>query len=730
MDNENTLPADVNRAPIPSLHEINAAFRLLAEQREKLLLELESQLPNFKTFDLLAYVSLRNIGINVENYHEGEGGGLAIRVEYLTLLSLINGFRDSVVASPRPAAYEAVCDLLRELTDTVTVERLQRRITATATGAQKELEFLAGGAHLNEFFVRVPGQPHHHERVLMEVFSPFDQELRDKHGFTVDDAIRIANGIHDRCQSVLNISLEHAHAGFSALETLAKRRRSGSVEINLPGLTDATLLEWSKMPNKDLAKRIRGQAALSAMIGIGDDLSFTAADIANRLSMPIAVVEQFLKVFSLEFEKVDKRFRVPTAIHPLKRQPLISAQDRFFAPVPDQVLWAIGPLFEGTLIADATSRQRFTNHRHDWLLGEGVHLLARIMPSLVVDLNLKYPKPGGARGDEAELDALARYDSALFLIEAKGASTRPIGKKGILEPFRDEVEKIVQSAHEQALRAHEHLVHQGEFRRADDSRMTIDTDGISNVFLLGITLEPLGFLTSRMAADNPFAPSKDRTLFAISIYDLMMVADCLEGHAAWFPHYLLRRERVAKQDLISSAEEMDLFCYYMDRGLYHEGPEEFDNADTVMLGTWTDKLDEFYFFERGLRSTPAPLPQPKATFALRQFVQRIENTTLPNRLDAMLAVIDLNEKGRKDFFRLRERFRKKHKRDGRPHDFSMGGNGWGLTYMTGTPDQLRALEGEAYIRSKREESRATKWVLIAETGGSAPLFQEFAVSRA
>jgi hypothetical protein len=98
---------------------------------------------------------------------------------------------------------------------------------------------------------------------------------------------------------------------------------------------------------------------------------------------------------------------------------------------------------------------------------------------------------------------------------------------------------------------------------------------------------------------------------------------------------------------------------------------------------------------------------------------------VPGGLDGMLAVIDLSEGGRLDFFESRRQARERNRRDGRAHDFRMQATGvWGITYATGSPIQLRELDLPSYVDKKLKETGAPYWVAIAETSGRSPEFSE------
>jgi hypothetical protein len=242
--------------------------------------------------------------------------------------------------------------------------------------------------------------------------------------------------------------------------------------------------------------------------------------------------------------------------------------------------------------------------------------------------------------------------------------------------------------------------------------------------MISVTSEPLGHITSRMKADSSLLASAENPAWTVSLLDLLMITECLEDYAPWFPHYIRRRIRILTQGRFSSGDELDYFMVYLLRGLYYEDISEFRDedgrdADEIMLGSFTDPLDHYYFYRMGLRKKPAPRPVPSTTPEFRRFIERLEISALPRRLEAVMSLLDLSSDARRAWLSIVAQVRKRVKKDGAMHDGSMVGSagltGWGLTYVCGkgTREELeRTLR--PYVDRKRREMFADKWVGIGD----------------
>jgi hypothetical protein len=75
--------------------------------------------------------------------------------------------------------------------------------------------------------------------------------------------------------------------------------------------------------------------------------------------------------------------------------------------------------------------------------------MKQTMPDAAFSTNLTYRVATDPTGQDnvAELDALGRYDSVLFLVEVKAGSLRQPARLGIRDPFENQLEDLIRDPH-------------------------------------------------------------------------------------------------------------------------------------------------------------------------------------------------------------------------------------------------------------------------------------------
>jgi hypothetical protein len=711
---------------------VTAALQaLLGEMRAKIS-TLEGAVEPFDSFDVISWIALRNLLLDPDNYREASHTGRAINVEYIALLCASAPYHPGRDALPSPNRLAEIDELVRDVTNAPFVRAL-------ASAIETRGDALAGHAYrqfLHESFVRIPAYPHHQQRILHALFDRFSSGLRGQQGFDVAAALRLSTAVHQGVNREISrrFSMSADVAARLRRQVRASRRPTKSAEeIAIP---EEWLRYLLQLPERERRRACEGVADALVLQGLGRALGFTANDLASASGVVRQEVDAYLAAFSIPFGTVDPRFREPLPSHPLKQRPLLRHDNRYLAPLPDLLLWAIQPMFEGTLKRSVALWARYEGHRHGMLVQEAVTCLTKILEGSRFETELFYDVKDGGVEKRVEIDAVGMYDTAVFLVEAKGAALRRVAKAGVPEPLRDQVNDILTRAHEQALRAARYVRGGGDVifcDRSGQARLTIPSMDAQSarLYLLSVTLEPLGHLTVKVGPDSPFVSDPSQPTWVVSLPDLYVITDCLLGYAPWLPHYIDRRLRVFRQNWLTAPEELDLFVYFLQHGLYFEVPSDVagkdgeKEPDSVMLGGQTDPLDAYYYREAGLRQKPAPRPGPRVTAELASLIQRIMMSGLPGRLDYALAVIDMDTESRRGFLRAIKQTRKRATHDRMPHDFSVGGGSigvdrWGITYVSAYDDEERSGSLRSYCDRKLAEERADRWFLLSETPEKHP----------
>ena len=698
--------------------ELKAWAEKYHEESARVTAELEEILHQFNTFDILANVSLANLFIVPDKFEEPSHKGFSAYVEFIALVALKGSFVEAQARDPRSEDLKKIQDLVDQIFSMHFQYTLAQSIEEEPTGPPSPLETLQFAVRQNELMVRGPAYPIHLFEVLEGLFSPFDTELLRLGGFSSATALGVSEAMNALVSNRLAEKGKSARVQTSdLLRKIRARKRDTSVDIGLPEKQVKALIQ---LPDREIRRRLDGFAAACISHGIGQTVSFTANELANQQETPVDQTEALLRHLSAEFGSVDSGFFTPTPDHLLKNKPLLHHEGRYLCPTRVLLNGALLPTMEGLL---TTSRprlaERYRKHRHDLLLQTAVERLLRILPGATSDMKLHYQ----FEGEQPELDALIQYDSVLLLLEAKGAPLTPPARRGAPDRLKRDLRRVVADAHKQGHRAFRFLSEgSGRFAKEDGTSLEVDLRNFEEVFVVSLHLEPIGHLTALSHAVDVLGltTQEDEQSWMVSLYDLMVLADIIDI-PSMLPHYIKRRLRVAKQGFVNAHDELDLFCYYLQDGLFFDDKNDLGEADSLTVLSHTVPLDDYYFYIQGERRQRAEKPKQKMRPVFESLVKAIEASQLPSRTSVNIALLDQGGESRRAFCDIVRTVRKRFAKDGKLHDGSVyfkEEGGWGVTFMCGPEEKMESLH--QYCNSKRDEMDAKAWYGIADRGRRSP----------
>ncbi len=642
------------------------------------------------TFQVLSALSLRNHLMDPETYVEWAHAGKSVVVEYASLIALKAAYAVGKEGEELYANGQVVGELQDAIEHVVRDSVMLQVARSAAAGLRDghegnpsvddEIQFVT---RLNETAVRNPAYQHHHIEVLRGLYRPFQTELQRLAGFTVDDAIAIADSIPKRVSRRFAERAELARTSFQSVEAQVRQMRKGKLGPEVQGSLPADspeagradfFRELASRSKKDVKRYLKYAAVEWEIFCSADICCFSAEELAFELSLSSDVVEAFLKAFSLEFSSVSPDFYEPSPTHVLRERPILHHDGRYLCPAIMLLDWAIQPFFESMLKRSGGSGwERYHKHRHDWVLQTAVQRLQALMPSAKFHENVFYGV-ADTKSEQAELDALAIFDSLAMFIEVKGGAFTAPARRGAPDRLKRDIKELLGKSHEQALRAKRVLRRGGRLRDGVGNVVQVPAD-LRRSLLLSVSLAPIGYVTARLHAEAEYFSAGEYS-WLLSLYDLMVVTDVLD-HPAFFAHYAKRRVETARLGLLVAVDELDIFGYYLLEGLYLDDVAKELRSEgkpvRFNLLSYTDQFDAYYAYTMGVRRKRAPKPGPQLKPVLDDLLMRLEVSGLPGRLDAALAVLDLDSESREQFARGIERARRIAAREARASNIKLSG---------------------------------------------------------
>lgn len=324
-----------------------------------------------------------------------------------------------------------------------------------------------------------------------------------------------------------------------------------------------------------------------------------------------------------------------------------------------------------------------------------------------------------------EGDLLLLLDDVAIVAEAKAVAIIPAARAGETRKLRRNLTDIITKASEQATRLR---------RRIEDDRgirlrsgAWLDLAHIREIHTVALTLEDLpgvSTATSDLIAAGLLVG--DEIPWVVSVHDLQTIAEVVDRPAE-FLLYLRRRSNREVSLAYSSPDELDLFLYFYESGLYvapdpkkmvaelpHLGePRTSDlrrrsRQRHAFISSRTDPLDAWHYSQ--LDPALPVAPKPKLTGSpMKSLVDEIQAAGYYGWLSLGATLLSGSTKAQSDWVRIPKRLFAKSRADGRQHSQTVPvgetiPESWVLTWMSepksGDLDDLTKL-ARSYIRAKK-----------------------------
>lgn len=659
--------------------------------------ELEALLSKYDSLSVISAAKLNHIYFDPETYEEPTFKGKAAYVEYISLLLLKGRFEPSTNYVHKEQQWNEIHDAVEAVFYDEFVRSMAASMPAQDVEALSPLSEVLFTTRGHELIVRNRAYKQHLHQVMKMLFDPFQEELISHIGFGVGDALSVASAAVEIDISQYNLVLAQARKARLRFMRLAQSfRRKGKWPENTP-VPKGFLDYISEADDAEALRAVKSIVAEMITSACRDCQIIKASRISETAGIPEGRVQAVLDAMSIKPGTIPSDFTFPSGVHPLRTRPFIRLGNTFVLPVPGGVADAIQAVLENVLKnVGGKTWARYHTHRHDTVLRFGLDLLDEAMPDAHIESSLYYEIEEEGNRKRAELDGLVVYDSVLFLVEAKGHSFTEPAKRGAAKRLKKHLHDVITKAHQQALRAHTYIKSHAQneptvsFMRSKGKPFELETSHIERVFLVSLSLEPLGHITGHLSSGKHGGIFADEIApWALSIFDLVVIAE-LTDLAPMFPHYVERRMRAAAQDLFTSHDELDFFGHFLRDGLYYT-KEELPvvggrKIDSIQLGSFTVDIDAYYMHQEGVRRTFARKPRQKMSEDFRRLIRRIDRSGLAGRLEVALILLDLDQEARANIVKGVKKAVKRTKRRGRDQFFILPATDnkhrWGITVLT------------------------------------------------
>lgn len=418
-----------------------------------------------------------------------------------------------------------------------------------ATDEEKELFLQAQHMKLKNMAFRGDGYIHQLIEFAERLYSPLDQEIKAKLGFTFTSCKKVILYIFH----TYGIRLLNAHNEKYKFKNIIKALRSNR-SPQLPSIKEGYIF---RMLKTDLYNII-DKSEVDSM--------------CNYLSV-IPYSNSFNKVELTEFKI-------------LTSKPFIDFGDYIYMPLIFSTLMNLPKLFHYTFIAekifDKTVVGVYTQNRGDTVEELAQIYFERLVAKENIHKSLKYSDEDG----EADV-TITRPEGTLFC-ECKSKILTLNSLKGINDNIKTDVYQAIGAAYNQGVRSIKRVISGKPFIKSmngEENEIIIADTVVKHIIC--ITAENFGIIPSEITKYIELDKSLNIVPFPVNIYDLDIITqECGSYHE--FLDYLEFRKN--NHTLISTMDELDVFGFYKKHG----NIKLKMNCDELLITDYTQLFDAKY----------------------------------------------------------------------------------------------------------------------------------------
>jgi hypothetical protein len=702
----------------------------LAEEARRRIKEgldgLRASMAPYDAFDVVANLAFANEPFDAETYRQTEHPGLGAIVELGALLMLERPSREGEGERPHfiqgPVVEEWNEKLRRILHDNLVLTW-----TELAEDDAEGLNGLRYAIRNYELFVRYPSYESQERHLLSELFpESLDQASRDALGFTIAEGIRCVEELNalpkDR---FIDRAQEGKSTHLRLMDARERLRKGQSVARSLKASAEAL----TKMSRKQAEAELRNMVGGWVFLAMGDTCQVTVAELSQAAGISEDAAEAFLDAFSLSFRR-EAKDNYTTSLREIRDSPILTdGNGNYLCASTGDLFYSLRPRMEQAFKESNRIWNIYERGRAKFLETESVWFLRQILKPDVWHGNLFYKVNGG----EFELDGILIVDTVAFLVEAKAARLTDPARRGAPVRLKRDLEKIVGDAGEQLARVRTLVTDEGriEGRLADGTATEVDCGRVRRVFSINVVLEDMNWIAPTLweVLASGIIPSDEELPVVLSIGELEIICE-LSERCAQLVHYFVRRDRINRVRRVVAPEELDLFMYYLKKGLYFDDVfEEEDSPTMIEIPAMTDDLDAYYFWKQGARRK-ARKPKQKLTPQLDRILGYLDETRPPGFVEASILILNWGSEERKKFVSSLGRLGRMTAKDGDVHNMTMvscSPPSSGITGYIVPQKQVRELEPRVleYCMAKKHQARTDIWVGLGLIEGSPDPFNYF-----
>lgn len=554
-DEESALDAQLERM-IADVHQSDDPVGMLNSRIDEQLGVLVAQLAHHRPERVVELARVVCLPWQFGNFEKPNTDGGPPKIELLALFALVASTTTENGSSRR----EEFNGLFMEANEWVNAAGALVQMSQALLAVKAEdnpLERVATLARGREVWVRNTSYPDMVARTHRRLFDDAGTAayLRGSLGFNADEAARVLSALNQLQSAAVTARLDE-------YTNTVKARPELLAGVELFGLTLEEKVAFNQFwqPTADV-------------------VAFSAADVDALARCGESVVKRVLDHFSVSPGTRTSREILDafaSGDNPLRTHPVLRASDGRYILVHEALVQpAVRENLEQTMRADKAAWEPYQKRRGTVLEEIGKAAFESMLPGVTTYFAFDYFIPENEAEEllpperytkKVEGDILFVIDDVAIIVEAKAVAITPDARAGVTSKLRRNLADIVTTAANQASRLRRRIVEDGGVRLKTGG--WVELSHVREIHTVALSLEDLtAVATGTTALVEAGLLSADEMPWVVSIHDLQIIAQLIDRPADLLL-YLRRRRDPEMPVFYRSVDELDLFLFYLDAGLY------------------------------------------------------------------------------------------------------------------------------------------------------------------
>lgn len=546
----------------------------------------------------------------------------------------------------------------------------------------------------------------HHIDLVRELFSPCDNFLNKKYGFSSEDVINcyldIEKQINNSFQKIVD-NVKKIKETQKVFSIFAKK--------NIKKFSSAEDLFAAFRETKE-SKQLTNE------IGNNPFQNLFEVNPQNEKQKIIYPLLSFNYGDNYDpFLTYEKAPGWPTNDSIVYTKPILSCDNKYYCFGPSIFFRNLIGIVESLILKKDKNffKNKYQDEaRKEYLENKTLSYFKALFPDSKIYKNLFYrPNPEDST-QIAETDGIVIFDNNIFIIEVKSGKLSTSARRGSLERIRSDAEDLLDNAYNQAIRTKNYIKNNANPIFEDGKGNKIleikDNTIFKNIYLITSTLDPLDHLSTRLNSLKAIGLINGAEWpWSVFIDDLRVISEIVEFPSE-FISFLQHRIRANDFPQFLSIDELDFFMFYLKEGLYFENGN-LKNIDRFSPNGYTEDLDRYYDFIAG-RVSSGDKPKIEISDDFINLIKKIEASKKLGFSQLTTNLLGIDNQSQEEILKAIKYLQNKTKVDNKTTDATFIFGEFGITFVSIKGDLSKEVIIDKICLKNKYNTKLPLWFLV------------------